>query len=85
MAVGRKNWMFVGNPEGGRAAAGVYSLVETCKAAGVNPRDYFQDVLLRIGRCSDVTRLTPHGWKQHFQAEVETRRHDALRRLFGTA
>ncbi|MCB9825178.1 MAG: IS66 family transposase [Planctomycetes bacterium] len=85
VAVGRKNWMFVGNPEGGRAAAGVYSLVETCKAAGVNPRDYFQDVLLRIGRCSDVTRLTPHGWKQHFQAEVETRRHDALRRLFGTA
>ena len=82
VAVGRKNWMFVGNQAGGETAAGMYSLVESCKAAGVNPRDYLHDVLLRIATCSDVTRLTPHAWKQHFLAEVEQRRRDALKKLF---
>ena len=47
VAVGRKNWMFVGNEGGGRTAANMYSLIESCKAAGVNPREYLQDVLLR--------------------------------------
>jgi len=82
VAVGRKNWMFVGNQAGGETAAGMYSLVESCKAAGVNPKEYLQDVLLRIAKCSDVKKLTPHGWKKHFLPEVERRRHDALRRLF---
>jgi len=35
------------------------------------PQTYLRDVLLRIGRESDVTKLTPHGWKKHFAAEVE--------------
>ena len=60
----------------------MYSLVESCKAAEVNPREYFQDVLLRIAKCSDVTKLTPHGWKQHFLPEVEQRRQSALKKLF---
>jgi transposase len=85
VAVGRKNWMFVGNEAGGNTAAAMYSLVETCKAAGVNPREYFQDVLLRIAKCSDVTKLTPHGWKQHFLPEVEQRRQGALKKLFALA
>jgi len=29
-------------------------------------------VLLRIGHESDVKKLTPHGWKKHFAAEVES-------------
>ncbi|MCP5071648.1 MAG: IS66 family transposase [bacterium] len=82
VAVGRKNWMFVGNQAGGDTAAGMYSLVETCKSAGINPKEYFQDVLLRIATCSDVTKLTPHAWKQHFLPEVEKRRHEALGKLF---
>ncbi len=85
VAVGRKNWMFVGNQAGGETAAGMYSLVESCKAAGVNPREYFQDVLLRIATCSDVTKLTPHGWKEHFLPDVEQRRQSALKKLFARA
>lgn len=82
VAVGRKNWMFVGNEGGGRTAANMYSLIESCKAARVNPREYLQDVLLRISTCSDVSKLTPVGWKRRFLLEVESRRQDALRRLF---
>ena len=32
--VGRKNWLFAGSPEGARAAAVFYSLIETAKANG---------------------------------------------------
>ena len=85
VAVGRKNWMNVGNEEGGRRAAILYSLVETCKAIGVDPREYFRDVLLRISTCSEVAKLTPHGWKQHFQAAVAAQRQAVLDRLLAGA
>lgn len=83
VAVGRKNWMFAGNQNGGNAAAVLYGLSASCAAAGVNPREYFQDVLLRISTESDASKLTPHAWKKHFLPEVQRRRHDALRRIFG--
>lgn len=38
--VGRKNWLFAGNPDGARAAALYYSLIETAKANGWNAHDY---------------------------------------------
>ncbi len=81
VAVGRKNWLFMGNDGGGKTAAAMFSLVESCKAAGVNAREYFRDVLLRISTCSDVTKLTPHAWKEHFLDDVERRRQEALKML----
>lgn len=63
-------------------AANHYSLIETCKAAAVNPREYLRDVLLRISTCSDVAKLTPYAWKTTFLPEVEQRRDTALRQLF---
>ena len=35
----------------------------TAKAAGVEPGEYFRDILLGTSGCKDVTHLTPHGWK----------------------
>lgn len=37
LALGRKNWLFANSERGGRAAALFYSLVQSCKACGVNP------------------------------------------------
>ena len=71
VAVGRKNWLMVGNVRGGKAAAVLYTLVQTCKEIGVVPQTYLRDVLIRIGRETDVAKLTPHGWKQHFAGQVE--------------
>lgn len=78
VCVGRKNWNVIGSENGGRTAALIFSLVETCKEIGVNPREYFRDVLHRISKCSDVTKLTPHGWKKHFLAEVKAKRNQVL-------
>ena len=78
VAIGRKNWMFVGDEEGGRRAAILFSLVNTCREIGIDPKQYFRDVLLRIATCSDVTKLTRHGWSQHqTQVYADRRRANA--------
>ena len=47
VALGRKNFLFVGSDRGGRAAAIAYSLIQTCKLQGVEPFTYLTD---EIGR-----------------------------------
>lgn len=48
LALGRKNYLFCGNHDAAVRAAIVYSLVDRCKALDVNPREWMEDVLLRI-------------------------------------
>ena len=50
-------------------ASMIYSFIATCKANGVEPREWFEDVIRRIpeyenGR-SDVTHLHPKYWKRN--------------------
>lgn len=47
-AIGRKNWLFMGHPNGAKAGAVLYSLIETAKANGVNPEHYLAYVLKEI-------------------------------------
>src|SRR3546814_7037209 len=38
IAIGRKNWLFAGSKAGGERAAAIYSVIETAKLNGVEPR-----------------------------------------------
>src|SRR3546814_21089893 len=49
VALGRRNWMFVGSTKGGDASALFSSLAETCRLNGVEPEAWFTDVIARIG------------------------------------
>lgn len=54
----------------------IYSFIATCKAAGIEPREWFEDVIRRIpeyenGR-SDVTHLLPKNWKRDFNKVTPT-------------
>jgi transposase len=82
-AVGRKNWLFFGNAEGGRTAATLMSLLMTAKAVGLDPQEYFRDVLIRIGKHADVAELTPHEWKKRFAPTVAAERARLLDRFLG--
>jgi transposase len=44
-AIGRKNWMFMGSPDGAKAGAALYSLIETAKLNDVNPEGYLKFLL----------------------------------------
>jgi transposase len=81
VAVGRKNWIFFQTEGGGETAVVLLSLVMTAKAAGIDPRVYLRDVLLRIAREHDVAKLTPHGWREHFRDEVERERGEVIARF----
>lgn len=60
-ALGKKNWLFIGHPDAGWRSAVIYSLVGSCKLAGVNPFDYFVWALNRLASAttSTVGRLLP--------------------------
>jgi transposase len=63
LAVGRKNWLFVGSYAGGKRAAILCSLLASCKQHNVNPLDYLTDVLNKL--CAgdgDVDLLLPDRW-----------------------
>lgn len=64
LALGRKNWLFLGSEEGGEAAAIILSLVQTCKALRVNPREYLTDVMQRLMSHNSlkIYELLPHNW-----------------------
>jgi len=66
VAVGRHNWTFAGSDEGGRRAAAIYTLVETCKLNGVDPRAWLADVLARLPDhpARRIGELLPWNWKR---------------------
>jgi transposase len=66
LAIGRKNWLFVGNEEGGEAAAIILSLLQTCRALGVNPREYLEDVMRRLmsHNSQKLYELLPDQWSK---------------------
>ena len=64
VAMGRKNFLWVGSDKAGENLAGLYSLVATCEANGVNPVEYLQDVLMRISNQKEkIDDLLPHRWR----------------------
>jgi transposase len=65
VATGRKNWLFAGSPEGGRAAATLLTFVRTCISLEVNPADWLSDVLRRLPSCppEDLHTLLPQHWQ----------------------
>lgn len=64
LTIGRKNWLFVGSEDGGRAAATILSLVQTCRNLGINPQEYLEDVLRRIMShpANRIEELLPDLW-----------------------
>lgn len=65
LALGRKNWLFAGSERGARATALFLGLIQSCKASGVNPWEYFDDMLRRIMShpVNRLRELLPDQWK----------------------
>jgi transposase len=66
LAIGRKNWLFFGSPDGGEAGAILLSLVQTCRGLGINPRKYLEDVFRRLmgHNAQKLEELLPDQWLQ---------------------
>lgn len=70
-ALTRKNYLFVGADSGGERAAIAYTILGSCRLAGVDPIEYLRDVLPRLTgtiRILDLPALLPARWKQRRDA-----------------
>ncbi|WP_405402669.1 transposase domain-containing protein [Paracoccus sp. Ld10] len=67
VAIGRKNYLFVGSQTGGRAAAIAYTLIETAKLNGVDPQGWLADTLACIPdyKITRVKDLLPWNRSNH--------------------
>ena len=73
IAVGRRNWTFCGSDSGGRRAAAIYTLIETCTLNDVDARAWLADILTRIADhpAKRITELLPWNWKAGHPAKVQ--------------
>jgi len=67
IALGRKNFLFVGHEEGGQNLAILQTIVGTCRMHNINPSAYLTDVLIRIQShpAKNIDGLLPQNWKPH--------------------
>ena len=91
VAIGRKNWLFVGNVEAGERAAQLMSLVSSAKRHDLDVWFYLKDILERLlAGETDYKSMLPDVWKKsHPEAvrahRVEERRDKAERKQYDRA
>ena len=60
--IGRKNWLFSDTPAGAHASAKLYSIIETAKAAGIEPYAYLRRIFEKLPQATtpaDIAALLP--------------------------
>lgn len=65
-AIGKKNWLFIGESEAGLRAATFYTLVGNCQHVGMDAYEYLLDLFTRLPKMTNhqVKEITPHAWAQ---------------------
>ena len=65
LKVGAKNWLQIGHPTAGPRLANLFTLVENCRLAGLDPEAYLVDVIARLPDhpMKRIAELLPQAWK----------------------
>ena len=63
-AIGKKNWLFIGEAAAGQRGAILYTLIESCRRRGIDPHAYLRDVLTRLPTTTNwqIKDITPEAW-----------------------
>ena len=71
-ALGKKNWLFMGDADAGGRGAILYTIRESCRRRGIDPYAYLKDVLTRLPKMTNhqVPAVIPSAWaKARLQAQ----------------
>jgi hypothetical protein len=65
-ALGKKNWLFIGEAGAGERGAIIYTVIESCRRRGLDPYGYLRDVLSRLPSMTNhqIPEVTPEAWSQ---------------------
>ena len=65
-AIGKKNWLFIGDAEAGQRSAIVDTIIESCRARSLDPWAYLRDVQTRLPSMTNkqFKDVTPKAWAE---------------------
>lgn len=65
-AIGKKNWLFIGDADAGQRSAIIYTVIESCRRRGIDPYAYLRDVLTRLPGATNqmIPEFTPAAWAE---------------------
>jgi transposase len=71
-AVGKKNWLFIGEAAAGERSAIIYTIVENCRRRGIDPFAYLEDVFTRLPTMTNwqIKEVTPKAWASQQRTAV---------------
>jgi hypothetical protein len=63
-AIGKKNWLFIGNAQAGHRGAILYTLIENCRRRNIDPYAYLRDVLTKLPAMTNrqIKDVTPEAY-----------------------
>jgi transposase len=63
-AIGKKNWLFIGDAQAGERSAIIYTVIESCRRREIDPYTYLRDVLTRLPHMTNrqIPEVTPEAW-----------------------
>jgi transposase len=63
-ALGKKNWLFMGEADAGQRGAIIYTIVESCRRRGQDPYAYLRGVLTLLPHMTNhqIPEVTPEAW-----------------------
>ena len=65
-AIGKKNWLFIGDADAGQRSAIIYTVIENCRRRGLDPFAYLREVLTRPPNMTNrqIPEVTPQAWSK---------------------
>ena len=72
-AIGKKNWLFIGEAEAGQRSAILFTLIEACRSRGIDPQTYLREVLTRLPTLTNrqIKDVTPEAWAKAQPASTQ--------------
>ena len=63
-AIGKKNWLLIGEAKAGQRSAILFTIIEACRSRGIDPQTYLRDVLTRLPTLTNrqIKNVTPEAW-----------------------
>jgi len=73
-AIGKKNWLFIGDAGAGERSAIIYTVIESCRRRGIDPYAYLRDALTRLPSMTNrqIPEVTPEAWAKAQRAAAAT-------------